>query len=94
MTPFKRLPIRIVIELFYSMTFWIHAFPVNDGVSSTMSPREIITGIALNVNKHCVLPFGSYVKTYEEHDNSMPIRTIGAIVNFDGLVTLNVVIVF
>lgn len=44
-----------------------------------MSPRELVTGIMLDAGKHCVIPFGSYVQTHEEHDSSMETRTIGAI---------------
>lgn len=77
--PFRRLPSRMIIELVYCMTFWIHAFPAVDGVSATISPRELVTGIAIDASKHCRLPFGSYVQTHEQHDNSMSSRTIGAI---------------
>lgn len=38
-----------------------------------------MTGVKLDANKHCKLPFGAYVQTHEEHDNSMTTRTIGAI---------------
>lgn len=77
--PFKKLPSRMVVELVYSSTFWIHAFPATDGVSSVVSPRELVTGVAIDARKHCVIPFGAYVQTHEQHDNSMASRTIGAI---------------
>lgn len=77
--PFTRMPKRMVTELVYNATFWLHAFPVEDGLSDTISPRELITGIMVDAAKHCVLAFGAYVQTHEEHDNSMATRTIGAI---------------
>lgn len=77
--PFRRMPARMVTELVYSMTFWLHAFPATDGVSATISPRELVTGIMLDAGKHCVIPFGAYVQTHEEHDSSMKTRTIGAV---------------
>lgn len=33
--PFRRMPARMVTELVYSVTFWLHAFPATDGVSAT-----------------------------------------------------------
>lgn len=77
--PFKRLPSRMVVELIYCNTFWLHAFPAVDGVSSVISPRELVTGVAIDARKHCNIPFGAYVQTHEQHNNSMSTRTIGAI---------------
>ena len=77
--PFKKMPNRMVAELVYAMTFWLNAFPAADGVSAHMSPREIVTGLMVDAKKHCVVPFGAYVQTHEQHDNSMAPRTIGAI---------------
>lgn len=77
--PFNQWPPRLLIELVYSMTFWLHAFPANDGVSTAISPRELLTGTAIDSKKHCRLPFGAYVQTHEDHDNTMTARTVGAI---------------
>eukprot|EP00178_Gracilaria_changii_P013526 TRINITY_DN381_c1_g1_i1.p1 TRINITY_DN381_c1_g1~~TRINITY_DN381_c1_g1_i1.p1 ORF type:complete len:1004 (-),score=118.29 TRINITY_DN381_c1_g1_i1:1292-3985(-) len=77
--PFKRIPNRMIAELVYAMNFWLHAFPAQDGVSATMSPREMITGTTIDARKHCMVPFGAYVQTHEEHDNTLATRTIGAI---------------
>lgn len=44
-----------------------------------MSPREIVTGVTIDATKHCVIPFGAYVQTHEQRDNSISTRTIGAI---------------
>jgi hypothetical protein len=80
MLPFKKLPTRMIIELVKAMVFWLNAFPANDGMSDTISPRTIMTGKKLNNVKHCKLGFGTYVQTHEQHDNSMQSRTTGAIV--------------
>jgi hypothetical protein len=79
MLPFKKMPTQMLIELVKAMVFWLNAFPTNDGVSDTISPRTIMTGKRLNYSKHCQLGFGTYVQTHEEHDNSMQSRTISAI---------------
>ena len=50
-----------------------------DGVSDSISPRELIAGLKLDYNKHCRLEFGSYVQVHEDHDNTMQTRTTGAI---------------
>jgi len=77
--PFKRIPNRMIVELVYAMNFWLHAFPAKDGISSSISPRELVTGLALDASKHCVIAYGTYVQTHEPHDNTMASRTIGAI---------------
>lgn len=77
--PFTKLPARMIVEMVYTMTFWLHAFPALDGVSAHMSPREIITGVPITAEKHCVIPFGAYVQTHEQHDNTMKSRTVGAL---------------
>jgi hypothetical protein len=77
--PFTRMPARLIIEMVYYSVFWLNCFPIRDGVSHNLSPRTIVTGFQIDYNKHCVLQFGSYVQTHEEHDNTMLSRTTGAI---------------
>ena len=77
--PFKVFPHRLIVEMVYNVTFWLNAFPHNDGVHDVMSPRTILAGLHINHNKHCTLEFGSYVQIHKEHDNSMTSRTSGAI---------------
>jgi len=40
--PFKKMPRLMLIELVYHMVLWLNAFPVNSGVSETLSSREIV----------------------------------------------------
>ena len=63
------------------MVHWLNAFPSKNGVSDTISPGTLLTGIVPDFNKHYKLNFGSYVQTHEENAprNSMATRTIGAI---------------
>ncbi len=79
--PFKLIPLLMLIELIYSSTLWINAFPPKGGVSTTLSPRNILTGIQFDFNKHCKLPFGSYVQAHQEPSpsNTQTARTVGAI---------------
>ena len=48
-------------------------------MSQDYSPRELITGVAIDYLKHCTLEYGAYAQVHEEHDNSMAARTVGAI---------------
>ena len=77
--PFTKIPGRMVAELIYYCVFWLNSFPARDGVSTTLSPRAIVTGSHIDFNKHCKLEFGAYVQAHEEHDNTMATRTTGAI---------------
>ncbi len=77
--PFKRIPALFLIELIAGCLLWLNAFPMKGGVSPTMSPRTIITGIELDYNKHCQLQCGEYVQTHESHDNTMIHQSVGAI---------------
>jgi hypothetical protein len=72
----------MLIDLVYSTTIWLNAFPPKDGVSSHLSPRNIITGITFDYDKHCRAQFGSYVQTHEEPatpSTMQEARTLGAI---------------
>jgi hypothetical protein len=89
--PFKRLPVRIIIELMNFVTLWLNDFPPSSGVSDTFSPRTIMTGITLDFAKHYKVPFGAYVETHEENKptNTMVERTrraicLGPSSNFQG----------
>ena len=77
--PFQTLPARLVIEMVYYCNFWLNAFPHPDGVSNTLSPRNIVTGHGIDFTKHCRIEFGAYAQVHEDHDNSMAPRTVGAI---------------
>jgi hypothetical protein len=46
--PLQRMPARLVIEMVYASVFWLNSFPVRDGVSTSVSPREIVTGMPLD----------------------------------------------
>lgn len=77
--PFNKKPTRIIVELVYAMKFRIHAFPAADGVSASISPRELVSGVAISAKKHSVIPFGAFSQTHEKHNSSMLAKTIGTI---------------
>jgi len=54
-------------------------FPYKDGIHDIMSPRTILTGLCIDLIKHCKLEFGTYVHIPEEHDNSLLSRNASTI---------------
>jgi hypothetical protein len=77
--PFERMPTRMVIKMVYSSFFWLNSFPSANGISETLSPREIVLCQSLDYTRHCQLELGTYVQTHKQHDNGMRARTMGAL---------------
>ncbi len=77
--PFRRMPGVMIVELVHAANYWLNMFLAHDGVSSTQSPRLIMTGQYSHYDLHGQLEFGKYVQVHELHDNSMSTRTTGAI---------------
>ena len=77
--PFQHIPRMFLVRLAENAIFWQNAFPRDDSVTPTLSPRYIIEGRNIDYNKHIRIPFGAYAHTHEIHDNTMRPRTIGAI---------------
>ncbi len=78
-TPFDHFPPKMIVEMVFLNIFWLNAFPHKLGISQTLSPRTIVTGLVIDYVKHCKIEYGQYVQTHEKHDNTMAPRTIGAI---------------
>lgn len=77
--PFTHLPLTLIREMCFSANYWLNIFPSRNGVSTTLSPAAIVTGRMLDDRCHCRMPFGAYVQTHEEHDNTLVPRTRGAL---------------
>ena len=69
----------MIAEMVFLSVFWLNAFPNKLGVSQTLSPKTIVTGLVIDYDKHCRIEYGQYVQTHEKHDNTMATRTIGAL---------------
>ena len=71
--PHKKLPAVMVNGLVTEVTKWLNAFPRKGGISKTLSPKSILTGILMDYNRDCRCEFGQCVQTDEEPDptNSM-----------------------
>ena len=77
--PFQQYPNVMIAYMVYSAIFWINTVPPADGISTSVSPRTIVSGLTIDYNIHCKIDFGAYAQVHEEHDNSMATRTVGAI---------------
>jgi hypothetical protein len=77
--PFKKFPGMLIVQMVSTANFWLNVFPPKDGISGSINPRELITGVAIDANKHILAEFGEYVQTHEEHNNTMKTRTTGAL---------------
>ena len=50
--PFKKLPGMLIVQMVSTCNFWLNIYPPKDGVSRTINPRELITGVRIDFNKH------------------------------------------
>ena len=59
----------------------LNFFPPKGGVSKYYSPRMILTGDTLDYNRHCSIPFGTYVQAHNENNptNTMATRALDCI---------------
>eukprot|EP00804_Cyclotella_cryptica_P029617 CCRYP_019027-RA/>CCRYP_019027-RA protein AED:0.33 eAED:-0.47 QI:0/-1/0/1/-1/1/1/0/210 len=74
---FEGLPKLMTIELIHFIVLWLNAFPVESGISTKFSPRELVQRHKLSVKIHCKTPFGTYCEVHDERDplNAMKSRT-------------------
>jgi hypothetical protein len=81
----------MIIEMLANVVLWINAFPPSSGISKTFSPITIMTGTALDFNKHCQIPFGAYAEVHEDRnitdtmsERTQPAICLGPTANFQG----------
>ena len=73
--PYKScMPNLIIIHLLKFVTMWINALPSGSGVSTVLSPREIVTHHKMDFTKHCRVRFGAYVEAHDDPDVSNTLR--------------------
>ena len=78
---FKVIQLIMLIDLIYSSTLWINAFPPKGGASDTYIPHNIMTSVQFYLNKRCQLPFGIYAQSHYDPSctNIQAARTVRAI---------------
>jgi hypothetical protein len=74
-----KLPRMLVVQMVSTCNFWLKVHPPTDGISRSINPHELITGVKIDCNKHIGADFGEHTQTHEEHDSSMKSRTTAAI---------------
>jgi hypothetical protein len=79
--PYKRLPRVMIRSGVENSNRALNQFPVQGGVSKTMSPLTIMTGKPLLDYNDMKIEFGAYAQVYEANNptNTMKARTTGAI---------------
>ena len=79
--PYNTIPKVMVKMLAMESTNKLNFFPPKGGVSSYYSPRMILTNSALDYQKHCSIPFGTYVQAHTETNptNTMAARALDCI---------------
>jgi hypothetical protein len=77
--PYARLPQVLVTELAVASIRNINMFPHPDGISTSMLPATIVTGVPKTDYRTLKLEFGTYVQVYDGTSNDTRSRTLGAI---------------
>jgi hypothetical protein len=79
--PFKVLPNIIIKAMITNVVMLMNAHIDKQGVSTELSPREIVLRWQLSFAKHCKAVFGSLVEAYDDEDitNTMKERAITGI---------------
>ncbi|KAI2502776.1 Reverse transcriptase (RNA-dependent DNA polymerase) [Fragilaria crotonensis] len=79
--PFKRLPKLMIVHMVADAVRCLNMFPADNGVSSSLSPLSIVTGVPPPDYASLRLEFGSYVQLFQDHSpsNTIAARTLGAI---------------
>ena len=79
--PYKTMPKLMLRYLAMVCAHQLNLFPAKGGVSAYLSPHVLVGGQNLDFEKHCQIPFGSYVQANQENDpkNTNAPRTIDCI---------------
>ena len=79
--PYRRYPSLLVREIVAHAVRTLNQLPSRKGVSTTMSPRKIVTGLPDPDFNNMRIKFGHYAQIFEERrrTNTTAPRTIGAI---------------
>ena len=62
----KHVPKGITIGMVNFTIMWLNGFPRKGGISKTISPRMLTTGVRLDYNTHCRCEFGALVQTHDD----------------------------
>ncbi|KAI2512761.1 Reverse transcriptase (RNA-dependent DNA polymerase) [Fragilaria crotonensis] len=79
--PFKRLPRLLVQHMVADTIRCLNQFPWPNGISATMSPASIVTGVGTPDYNCMRIEFGAYAQVFEDNSpsNTLRARSLGAI---------------
>eukprot|EP00804_Cyclotella_cryptica_P006122 CCRYP_010732-RA/>CCRYP_010732-RA protein AED:0.20 eAED:0.22 QI:0/0/0/1/1/1/2/0/901 len=61
--PYKiQMPDQMVIHLVKFVVMWVNALPHHNGISSVISPREMVLGLKMDFKKHCRVRSRAYME--------------------------------
>jgi hypothetical protein len=69
----------MLIETVKAGVFWLNCLPSSNGMSETLSPRQIVIGTQIDYKHHCRIEHGGYAQVHDPHNNNMEARTSGGI---------------
>eukprot|EP00536_Pseudo-nitzschia_multiseries_P008838 jgi/Psemu1/21542/gm1.21542_g len=73
--PYNKVPKRMIVTMARNATFYLNAFPWDDGMSNELAPTtSIATGIAPDYSLHFQVAYGTYAQTRDKTDNTMKAR--------------------
>ena len=64
--PYTRIPKLLTIHIVFHVVKLLNFFPMKGGISTTLSPKTIMSGETLDYNKHLSLKIGQYCQVHEE----------------------------
>lgn len=79
--PYTTIPKVMMETLVHYVVSWLNNFPPKGGISNTVSPRTLFSGVVLDFNKHCKLEFGEYCHVHKKNNptNSIEPRITGTV---------------
>ena len=77
--PYKRITRLMTRLVVVSCVKWLNAFPSDDGISSTLSPSNLVEGKNKPDLSMSAIAFGSYAMVYTKTTNTMKHRSVPGI---------------
>ena len=72
--PFQYIPTMVLIYVVYNVCLWLNVFPIRSGITGRFLLRELVTGLTVNLFRHCQFDVGAYVEAITDaiitNDNS------------------------
>ena len=57
MLPFNNIPNGVIVDIVTVGAMWLNMFPPTDGISTSIIPRTLVTGLKINNKNHFRIDF-------------------------------------